>query len=120
MFGNNTTQPDPPPGVQRNGFLALQEFDQTVSGGNADGVIDRKDAIFNNLRLWLDSNHDGVSQSTELLTLPNVGLNKIELDYKISRRVDQNGNRFRYRAKVGDSRDAQLGRWAWDVFLVGQ
>ena len=28
------------------------------------------------------------------------------------------GNRWMYRAKVKDKNDAQLGRWAWDVFLV--
>ena len=42
----------------------------------------------------------------------------IDLDYKESKRTDGYGNRFKYRAKVKDTRDAQLGRWAWDVFLV--
>lgn len=27
-----------------------------------DGVIDTKDAVFNSLRLWIDSNHDGICQ----------------------------------------------------------
>jgi len=50
--------------------------------------------------------------------LRGLGLKSIELDYKESRRRDEHGNWFRYRAKVKDVRGAQLGRWAWDVFLV--
>jgi hypothetical protein len=51
--------------------------------------------------------------------MQELGLTTLHLNYKKSRRVDQYGNEFRYRAKVTDTRDAQLGRWAWDVFLVG-
>ena len=49
---------------------------------------------------------------------PALGLSTLELDYKPSKRTDHHGNRFRFRAKVKDTHDAQLGRWAWDVFLV--
>ncbi len=118
LFGNATPQGDPPAGERRQGFLALGEYDRPVSGGNGDGKITNADAVFGDLRLWQDINHNGVSEASELHTLPELGLATLDLDYKESRRTDEFGNRFRYRAKVKDANGAQLGRWAWDVFLV--
>jgi len=118
LFGNFTPQPVPPVGTERNGFLALAEYDKTVNGGNNDRVITNQDSVFTSLRLWQDVNHNGISEPSELKTLPSVGLTSIELDYKYSRKLDDYGNNFRYRAKVKDVRGSQLGRWAWDVFLV--
>ena len=118
LFGNFTEQPAPPPGIERNGFLALAEYDRSEHGGNADSVIDSRDSIFSRLRLWQDVNHNGLSEAVELQALAVSGVASLELEYKESKRIDEHGNRFRYRAKVRDGRGAQVGRWAWDVFLM--
>ena len=99
LFGNITPQPPPPDGEEMNGFLALAEYDTAGFGGNGDGKINQQDAVFNRLRLWRDTNHNGVSEPGELFTLPDLGLRKIDLDYRQSRRTDEFGNQFKYRAK---------------------
>lgn len=120
LFGNFTPQPA---ASQPNGFLALAVYDQPENGGNGDGIIDQNDAVFSHLRLWIDANHDGISQPDELFRLPDLGVLAISLNYRESRQVDEFGNVFRFKAKinpVGGDVNSSAGRWAFDVFLTAK
>ena len=58
------------------------------------------------------ANASGVSQPDEVHTLPSFDVTRLHLDYKESKRVDEHGNRFRYRAKADDAKGAKVNRWA--------
>ncbi|MCC7343099.1 MAG: hypothetical protein IT170_18595 [Bryobacterales bacterium] len=110
MFGTATAQAlsrDP------NGFAALAEFDV-----NRDTKIDAGDPVFASLRLWIDTNHNGISEALELFTLPSMGIESISLDYRLTPFIDRFGNRFAYRAVVDDSKHRHVGRFAFDVVLL--
>jgi hypothetical protein len=125
LFGDFTQQPK---SFHPNGFLALAEYDKPENGGNGDGIIDEHDAVFSNLRLWIDENHDGISQPGEMHTLSELGIRSLALGYFESRKADEFGNEFRYKARINprhehrDSRDeapdGTPGRWAYDVYFV--
>lgn len=94
----------------------MAEYDKRSNGDYPDGVIDRNDAVFVSLRLWQDTNHNGISESWELHALSDLNVESISMDFRDSMRTDQYGNQFRYRVKDKWG----VGRWAWDVFLVAE
>lgn len=109
--------------MAQNGFEALAAFDRRDSedvlwGGNGDGVIDANDRIWSHLRLWIDANHDGVSQPDEIFTLAEKGVVAIDLAYKWSGRRDAHDNEFRYRAAVTiEEQGHRVTGEAYDIFF---
>jgi hypothetical protein len=69
-----------------DGYAALRELD-----ANNDGVISSEDAVYADLRVWVDSNSDGVSGAGETKTLASLGISKINLNAAVGTGTD-NGN----------------------------
>jgi hypothetical protein len=101
--------------------LVLSNHPVDVPGTNRPCVPDTGAqtciAYVNSLRLWIDKNHDGISQPSELYTLPSLGVLSIDLNYKEDRRKDKYGNVFRYRARINNGDPNGLGPMAYDVLL---
>lgn len=115
LFGNITAQP---PSSNPNGFLALAVFDQPANGGNSDGIIDNRDAVWPNLLVWIDTNHDGISQPAELHHLDEIGIHSIALGYIELRFMDAFGNQFRYKGSLNPDRSDNVDRVIYDVILA--
>ena len=74
LFGDNTLLAD---GTKaKNGFEALAQYDS-----NGDGIIDKNDDVFDSLRIWVDSDGNGISSEGELKSLSELGIIGIRLDY---------------------------------------
>lgn len=77
LFGTGTVLPS---GRRaQNGFEALALYDSPEHGGNGDGVIDSADRIWGRLRLWVDRNHNGVSENSETMPIHQAGVITIQL-----------------------------------------
>jgi hypothetical protein len=87
LFGQSLL---PQGGRQADGFAALAQLDS-----NADGRIDAADASFATLRLWIDADHDGVTDAGELVTLASQHVTALSLGYTRSDEKDLFGNSLR-------------------------
>lgn len=113
LFGDGATQVA---SATPNGFAALAYFDLPAQGGNGDGVIDGRDAVWSRLQLWRDSDHDAWSAPDELISMASAGVRSFSLNAVPSGHVDEHGNEFRFSAPI--VADAPVGRVASDVWLV--
>jgi hypothetical protein len=102
------------------GYAAMAELDRPALGGNGDGFLGPEDAAFQDLCVWVDANHDGVSQPDEILTLEQAGIVRLAYDYVETRRQDSHGNLFRYKSKAWGLNPAGRVReiTSYDVFFV--
>jgi hypothetical protein len=118
LFGN--AMPAPGPAWKRLGFKALAVYDTQAYGGNVDGVIDARDAMYSRLRIWVDANHNGITDGGELTSLNQNGVKAISLAYKDAHYTDAYGNHFRNRSQVvwQASKDNGRQHWAYDVVLL--
>lgn len=122
LFGNYTV-----PG-STNGFAALAAL-QLQYSGVVRGEVTLGDPLYDKLLLWVDRNHDGVSQPSELQKFSEK-FSTIGLSAKRHQRRDGHGNRFAYegyvkeRTKPGKNPtesgadNAKRHRFIFDVFFV--
>jgi hypothetical protein len=114
LFSNLANQPTPPAAIGPNGLNALKLYDT-----NGDGVIDKNDyPYWSEMRVWIDSNHDGVAQPGELHTLDSIGIGSISLGYTLSPLTDKNGNQFRLKGSLNPDKTDKVDRVIYDVTLA--
>ena len=109
LFGN--LNPQAPPlfeGESENGYRALRVFD------NGDKEITSADPIWQELHLWFDRNHNGISEPEEVESLASRGVVSISLEYLEVGKKDRYGNKQRQKApfSLGDNST----RWSTDFY----
>lgn len=73
---------------------------QRIADRTPDGVIDARDLLYHQLRLWKDINHNGISEEDELESLPHAGVIAIELNEMPLDLPDLHGNLLRTEMKI--------------------
>lgn len=115
LFGDATPFLDG--SLAANGYEVLFELDYLL--GNRNAWVDAGDGFYGDLRLWLDANHDGVSQPAELLGLAEAGVVGLATEHYAVVQYDEHGNYLRYwsEALILDGLEVQPTATV-DVFFV--
>jgi hypothetical protein len=92
LFGNATRLSSQ--SFASDGYAVLADLDRPEQGGNGNGHLDRGDRAYPELLLWTDTNHDGISDPVELITLGNRGIVAIRTEAAMSPWTDEHGNAF--------------------------
>lgn len=79
LFGDVTVTEDGSRAA--DGLEALALYDEESRGGNADGRIDARDAVFASLAIWNDRDGDARTDDGELESLEEAGVTAIEYRY---------------------------------------
>src|SRR5690554_1061009 len=85
LFGDFTPLPDGT--LAPNGFAALSALDL-----NGDGILDASDPAFAELKLWIDSDQNGVTGEGELMSLADAGIASLNLGSTLKNQKQSNGN----------------------------
>lgn len=112
LFGDYTMTPR---GKADNGFTALAQYDKT-----GKGYIDAGDEIFSKLFVWQDENIDGVCESSELFTMKDLGITRIEAKAEVlpAHNPLVFDNVVKYRAKFyGPKQCGTEGCYLYDVYF---
>ena len=87
IFGNHSVLSNG--ATAAHGYAALAELDS-----NNDGKVNALDKAFNELRVWIDANSDGISQASELRTLMSLDIQSLNLEHQENSKDFGNGNRL--------------------------
>ena len=87
IFGNHSVLSNG--ATAAHGYAALAELDS-----NNDGKVNALDKAFNELRVWIDANSDGISQVSELHTLMSLDIQSLNLEHQENSKDLGNGHRL--------------------------
>ena len=102
LFGNGTDLELGEENLSKaaHGYEALAQFDLFELGGNSDNKINRNDAIWSELFVWIDRDSNGASSSDELTPIHETKILSLNLKYRVDTVVDESGNELPFKSWV--------------------